>query len=454
MLYEKKLMILSGQGKGVVLIEKSGLGVKFALRTFSLPARADCKAGIITPQTVIVRDLPATRDPAAVFFVDDVSLEGLHFAVFDTKLRLYGSTGVKMWEANVMDILLRHSAPPASEPPLAPPSLPPLAGLPHALPLPDGTGIPQSRLALYGDEAIAESDFYTSFDLDAHLPRIDAFLDGERTLNATAAAPELAGEVDVSAVESAAISEQQIELDEPTGENAPDIPSDAPPVIMPNPSIPPNALVGDILGAESVEGSEETNEPTASEPSVPAEATTEEGTTIDTTNISATPERNAAQNDQSAVGVREAAACVDTRGEKPWEMTARWLKERSTREPIVRKHAVPQKSDVLTVPKLREVSFFERLGADINKLFSTAPRDGELTALLPDIEWVKVDVDRRNSVSVGRSGNAFLCYAVAGSYEKIPPIENAQWLPKLRTAPTGKGYWLVFQDLNSGNIIV
>lgn len=453
MLYEKKLMILSGQGKGVVLIEKSGLGVKFALRTFSLPARADCKAGIITPQTVIVRDLPATRDPAAVFFVDDVSLEGLHFAVFDTRLRLYGTTGVKMWEANVMDILLRHSAPPVSEPPLAPPSLPPLAGLPHALPLPDGTGIPQSRLALYGDEAIAESDFYTSFDLDAHLPRIDAFLDGERALNATAAAPELAGAVDVSAVESAETSER-IDLDEQADENAPDIPPDAPPVSMPNPSIPPNALVGDIIGAESVAGSDETREATASEPTAPAETTIEEDMTIDTTNINGISERSAAQNDRSAVSEREAAACVDTRGEKPWEMTARWLKERSTREPIVRKHAVPQKSDVLTVPKLREVSFFERLGADINKLFSTAPRDGELTALLPDIEWVRVDVDKRNSVSVGRSGNAFLCYAVAGSYEKIPPIENAQWLPKLRTAPTGKGYWLVFQDLGSGNVIV
>ncbi len=87
--------------------------------------------------------------------------------------------------------------------------------------------------------------------------------------------------------------------------------------------------------------------------------------------------------------VREAAACVDTRAEMPWEMTARWLKSRATREAIARERpSVQRVADVIGVPRIREVTFFERLGADIDKLFGSAPRDGELTALLPDIEWV------------------------------------------------------------------
>lgn len=419
MLYEKKLMILTGQGKGVVLIEKSGLGVKFALRTFSMPARSDYKAGIITPKNVIIRDLPATRDPAAVFFVDDVSLEGLHFAVFDNSLRLYGSTGVKMWEANVMDILKRHCTPVRFTPDVpAAPALPPLGETPRVLPLPDGTGIPQSRMALYGDEALADSDFYTSFDIEPHLPRLDAFLDSPRVLNSPSA--------------------DQSGFDDST---------------MPNPSVPIGQHIDASVGV--------TDEPMVDD-DIHQQLSEESMNELSNSGISNDSDANgdiateaaAEPNGERASDIREAAACRDTRAEKPWEMTARWLKGRAKREAVERRHIVRQIADVCSVPKLREVSFFERLGADIDKLFSSAPRDGELTALLPDIEWVKVSVDPRHTVSVGRSGTAFLCYAVAGNYEKTPPIENAQWLPKLRTAPTGKGYWLVFQDLGNGNIIV
>ncbi len=104
------------------------------------------------------------------------------------------------------------------------------------------------------------------------------------------------------------------------------------------------------------------------------------------------------------------------------------------------------------VRPLREAAFIERNSDDVDKLFSLAPKDDELSALLPDIEWVKVAFDGQ-SVSVGRSGRSFLCYAVSGVYEKCAPIDDAQWLPLVKTAPTGKGYWLVFQDLVGGGII-
>ena len=73
-------------------------------------------------------------------------------------------------------------------------------------------------------------------------------------------------------------------------------------------------------------------------------------------------------------------------------------------------------------------------------------------ALLPELKWVKVRFDG-HAVSVGQGGTV-LCYAVAGLYEKSSPFgDKAQWLPKLKNAPTGKGYWLIFQDLASGDIV-
>ena len=112
MVYEKKMLILSGEGSGVVMIEKSARGVRFALRTLGLARSDNARVGIITRKGVYVRDLPAESDPSAVFYIDDAETSDLHFAVFDARLRLYGTTAAtRMWEANVMDLLNKYGAP-------------------------------------------------------------------------------------------------------------------------------------------------------------------------------------------------------------------------------------------------------------------------------------------------------------------------------------------------------
>ena len=151
MLYEKKMLILSGEGKGVVLIEKSARGLRFSLSTFDMPTCGELKAGVITRKAVFVRDLPQRDNPSAVFIVEADDVSDLHFAVFDAKLRLYGTNGKRMWESNVMDLLCKNDrkAQIDDSPQLA--ALPPISTPPKVLPMPDGTGIPQSRLELYGD---------------------------------------------------------------------------------------------------------------------------------------------------------------------------------------------------------------------------------------------------------------------------------------------------------------
>lgn len=421
MLYEKKMLILSGSGKGVVLIEKSGLGVRFALRTFDFPATDGLKAGVVTKTSVTVRDLPKTADPEAVFYIDNTDVSELHFAVFDNELRLYGATGKRMWESNLMGLLDKHGKP-VELPRAVPKALPPISPAPKVLPLPDGTGLPQSRVAIYGDEALADSDFYTPFDIAASMPRVDSFLDAPRVLDGLA--PRIVPPPDRPASPMYSPSSEITATVEPDPETS--------------------APQERAAGSDSVDASFE-QAPEAGE----------------ATEQAAEPASASVERDPPQVIEREAAASADvafggvenTGARMPWELAARWLKSRAKRVPVENKKRVQPVKTGAEIKKLRETAFFERAKKDMDMLFGSAPKDEELTALLPDIEWVKVTFDG-HCVSVGKGGNAFICYAVAGLYEKASPLgDESQWLPKLKTAPTGKGYWLIFQDLTSGEIV-
>ncbi len=460
MRYEKKMLILTGDGKGVVLIERSGLGVKFALRTFGVKANAGLKIGIVTPARVIIRELPTVDDPSAVFFVDDIDISAVHFALFDTHVVLYGTCSkTRMWEANIFDLLVKHSRPaPIEDSPRLPP-LTPIAPPPRELPMPDGTGIPQTRARIYGDDTLAAEDFYTPLDLNSRMPEIDRFLDTPRVMTGK--------------------EQEQEKLD-----RQPDPPqsrqADVRPEKQPEPvndvraEQNPEPSASDMQAPQNTADTGEENmqdpikdenaEPTViapSEPPVPAQSET-------TATVAAEPTATAAAEPTATAPVEQpepstpseehgeaeaAATAIEEERCAPWELTAKWLKSRSSRAAVGATydvHPIEQKKEV---KKIREATFFERNRADVNKLFSSAPRDEELAALLPDLEWIKTSFDG-HTVSVGRVGDAYLCYAVRGSYEPASPLgDEAQWLPKLKTAPTGKGYWLIFQDLSTGEIV-
>ncbi len=563
MVYEKKMLILSGEGSGVVMIEKSARGVRFALRTLGLARSDNARVGIITRKAVYVRDLPAESDPSAVFYIDDAETSDLHFAVFDARLRLYGTTAAtRMWEANVMDLLNKYGAPVVLPERALPtlPTLPPVSAPPKVLPAPDGTGIPQSRLDIYGDDALAENDIYTSLDFSARMREVDEFLDSPRVLDLAAGTP-YSGELADAApqqyahAETTAAKPYASALDglSPHIMPPPDVPAYMlfPPdrdlsttttattdAAAPEPRAPREAYAsgraeaasvsetktdaatnaaatgaGYDDGGSSADAREARREQAVTELSAAQKYDTVKAATASDTetasfifnpvppaaddaergaeaveHVEANAENGAAHVDgatdatakraesdneilsnaangetdtasaaNAETDMRVSATSVDADGDgaagMPWERTAKWLKARSERNPVVKRervHTVEQKTNVAT---LREVAFFERCRADIEKLFSSAPKDEELTALLPDIEWVHVEFGG-HAVGVGRSDNAFLCYAVAGQYEKASPLgDEAQWLPKLKNSPTGRGYWLIFQDLISGDIL-
>lgn len=445
MRYEKKMLILSGgDSKGVVLIERSGLGVRFAVRTFSMPARNGLMAGVITRSDVYIRELPSVADPSAVFYLDDVDIPSLHFAVFDDKLRLYGTFGKKMWESNVMGLLTSKLKPISAAPPPSLPALPPIAEKPKVLPLPDGTGIPQSRLSVYGDDALADSDFYTTYDFSSRMSEVDKFLDTPRILDGlapTVKPPQLKSpslpqsdiytpmpkiSVSARAVPSERAFEEHVSVESEVAASAEEAES--------APEDPDEPLPADELGQKIETKDTDENDDHA----VDLEAFSDE------TEISG-------ENDTYTEPESEAASVKELKVQ-PWQYEAMFLKKRATRVPTVKREEIAPPTSLETVAHLRETSFIERCRADIDKLFSIADRDAELMKLLPDIEWVRVEFDG-HTVCVGRS-KVFLCYAVAGRYEKISPLgEEAQWLPSVQSMPTGKGYWLIFQDLVTGEII-
>lgn len=440
MLYEKKMLILSGDGKGVVLIEKSAHGVKFTLRTFDMPPCGALKAGIVTKSAVFVRDLPQKDNPAATFNIDDAELEALHFAVFDDALRLYGSTGKRMWESNLMDLLSRHEkrAPMLDGVPHSP--LPPIAKQPQVLPMPDGSGIPQSRISVYGDDALAENDFYTHLDFSRRMQIVDGFLDTPRTLDELAPRVTPSGEN-----KTAPVGIDELPVIQPASDAADDMRAYS------SHDLADSELEATLSATDNMHevevgsvGLSDENTPTVDDGST-AELVKSEGDGV----VNAEKSDSAASNELS-----EAAASVDYLGdEMPWETAARWIKKRGGRPVAERKARVRQVPACEKLKRLRATEFFERARRDIDILFASAARDESLSGLIDDVEWVKVDVDG-NTVSVGRSGNAFLCYAVAGTYERTPPLgDEAQWLPRDRNVPTGKGYWVIFQNLATGEII-
>lgn len=435
MLYEKKMLILSGDGKGVVMIEKSANGVRFSLRTFDMPTCDGLKAGVVTRSAVFVRDLPDTVNPAAVFTVDAGEIDELHFAVFDKSLRLYGTNTKRMWESNLMDLLNKHdrrSPVLGGAPTVA--ALPPIAQKPRVLPMPDGTGIPQSRLAIYGDEAISDSDFYTPFDIGSRMPEVDSFLDSPRVLDGLAPRVVPTHELPVTEATAAVVSSPETTA---TVEAADHV---------------------EIISEESEEEDSVTQDETADENNevMEKQEITEEQSSEEIEEQKMVVEKTDAEEIEAETQARKEASASGefvVRGDMPWELTAWWIKSRTKRTPVVRVEQVKKVTPNDNVKFIRETEFFERVRKDIDLLFKNAEKDKTLAELLPDIEWVKVGFDG-HVISVGRSGNTFLCYAVEGEYEKTSPLgSEAQWLPLKRNIPTGKGYWLIFQNLVNGEII-
>lgn len=105
--------------------------------------------------------------------------------------------------------------------------------------------------------------------------------------------------------------------------------------------------------------------------------------------------------------------------------------------------------------------FYNEMKEQIDTLFANNPSENYLEQLLPNSKWVKVNIDDNGNYYVlgllyEGENLKYICYGVPGVYQKYPPRELSGypvWFPLDEKSPEGFGYWLSYQDANSGESV-
>lgn len=105
-----------------------------------------------------------------------------------------------------------------------------------------------------------------------------------------------------------------------------------------------------------------------------------------------------------------------------------------------------------------EETFFDGIKDQIETLFSKFPEEEILKQIIPDSKWVKIDYETKGEYYVvglmyENDTIKYVCYGVPSTYSDEPPIDLkgfAQWLPIDSEKAEGFGYWITYQDAETG----
>jgi len=111
--------------------------------------------------------------------------------------------------------------------------------------------------------------------------------------------------------------------------------------------------------------------------------------------------------------------------------------------------------------KSGEHKFYDMISDQLQEIFDRYPKETNLTNLVDNSSWVKINNDNDNKyyvVGIIKHNNdiKYICYGVPGSYSNEPPIEMreySQWLPTDVRNPYNMGYWVMYQDADTGENI-
>ncbi len=110
--------------------------------------------------------------------------------------------------------------------------------------------------------------------------------------------------------------------------------------------------------------------------------------------------------------------------------------------------------------KKLEDNFYLEMKSQIDTLFENNPSEEYLEELIPNSKWVKVDIDNGDYYVLGLIYDdkkiKYICYGVPGVYQKKAPRELAGypiWFPLDEEKSDGFGYWLSYQDADSGESV-
>lgn len=108
-----------------------------------------------------------------------------------------------------------------------------------------------------------------------------------------------------------------------------------------------------------------------------------------------------------------------------------------------------------------EGAFYNEIKDQLSLLFEKYPEETFLTEVIPSSKWVKVDYeDDGNYIVIGliyeNNKVAYVCYGSPGEYSVEPPREFngvSQWLPLDVDKPQELGYWIIYQDAETGESV-
>lgn len=107
------------------------------------------------------------------------------------------------------------------------------------------------------------------------------------------------------------------------------------------------------------------------------------------------------------------------------------------------------------------LAFYNKLKSQIDRIFEENPEEEYLSKIIPSSKWVKVEYEKEGDYYVigliyENGALSYLCYGVPGVYQKNPPKELSGypvWLPIDSEKRDGFGYWLVYQNADTGESI-
>lgn len=102
-------------------------------------------------------------------------------------------------------------------------------------------------------------------------------------------------------------------------------------------------------------------------------------------------------------------------------------------------------------------AFYEEVKTQIGELFSNYPAEDFLTQIIPHSKWVRVDYEKDGHYYVvgliyDEGFLKYICYGMPGMWEEKPKEMDGvcQWLPLDKDKPNDFGYWLSYQDADTG----
>jgi len=105
--------------------------------------------------------------------------------------------------------------------------------------------------------------------------------------------------------------------------------------------------------------------------------------------------------------------------------------------------------------------FYKNIKAQLDSVFRIYEKESFLTDAIPFSAWARItNSDSNYVIGILRNQTGeckYICYAIDGRYDKKPEgkfKDISEWYPRDMSDPGGRGYWIVYQDAATGEVVL